>query len=87
MIKKDFVFDDWERRRTFKEWFEKATPKQRDTLENSGMNIKYYVSLKRDMGWSEFNRLVGRAVKMINARCVAIKELIKLKEKQEGENT
>ena len=76
------IFHDWRRSRTFREWYNEATDKQRYALDTAGMEMDYWFSLERKFCWSEFNRMVGRAVKMVRNRGKKMGEFIKWREKQ-----
>ena len=73
------VFTDWERNRPFKDWYQDASKKQKTALDTSGIQMDYFMAKERDISWSRFNRLVGRAVKMIHTRSNNIADIIEYK--------
>ncbi len=79
MIKNKKVFSDWERNRPFKDWYKDATEKQKTALDTSGIQMDYFMVKKNHISWSRFNRLVGRAVKMIQTRSTNIADIIEHK--------
>ena len=70
-------FPDWKRHRPFKEWYKEASNKQKNVLDTSGLHLEYFMKGDMKMSWSRFNRLVGRAVKMLNHKVEDFDSLLK----------